>query len=343
MCGILRYTKYEHNMGFWKNLICWRRRTDFQERSEGPRKKPKEERAKLKELVAKLRNRASEQKENLEEQSRVMDALRDNTIREQEVNRNLKKKIIALIEENKKLRTKYKEADIINERVNTRIAELENIVEEKDLEMKNMEDHHQYRNNELRLRFRKLCENRKEEEAALKDRIQNLNLKFIDLQKENKEEDSAPPGNIRIKELHIMVGEEDLESKNTEAFHNCVINELCVRLRESNRNTKEEEAALHDKKLNKKLEDTKSEKKQLECVPSGKLKKLVAVGVGVAMSAAVVLGSFYLEEICLPVEEHRSKPLQFTWFLRLLEDTIYYIPYSYPVLQLRECLMRNWV
>jgi hypothetical protein len=87
-----------------------------------------------------------------------------------------------------------------------------------------MEVHHNYVNNLLRLRLRKPCRNRKEEEAALHDRIKNLNLKFIDTQIEKKEVVSAPPGNIRITVRDIMVGEKDIERKNTEAFQNYVTN-----------------------------------------------------------------------------------------------------------------------
>jgi hypothetical protein len=199
------------------------RRVDFQGRSEEPKKRPKEGVAKLKRLVAKFRNRVSEQEKDLEEQSRVIDALRDNMILGQEVKYKLNTKILAIIQENTKLCTSLKKTHFINETANIRITELENI-EEEHLQRKNMEVHHNYVNNVLRLSLRKPCRNRKEEEAALHDRIKNLNLKFIDTQIVNKEVVYDPLGNIRITDLDIMFGEKDLEKKNTEAFQNYVTN-----------------------------------------------------------------------------------------------------------------------
>jgi hypothetical protein len=64
--------------------------------------------------------------------------------------------------------------------------------------------------------------NRKEEEAALHDRVKNLNLKFTDTQIEKKEVVSATCGNIQITDLDIMVGEKELRRKNMEAVQNYV-------------------------------------------------------------------------------------------------------------------------
>jgi hypothetical protein len=276
-----------------KKTMFWKRANSLQ-RTEEPQEKPKEGNAELEGFVVTLRNRVAEQEKELQEQLRVIDTLRDNMLLEKEVQRKLNEKNLTLIQEKNELRASLKQAQFHHQTANMQIMDLQKIIAEKELECKNIEHHYNYVQNILRERFRELRRNREELEAALQDRITNLNRKCIDNKIDKEELDPATPGNKRITELHIMVEERDLERKNTEAFHDYLISELCVRLRESKR--KEAEATPHDRlnKLNETHKNTNSEKNQLEYASPSNLKKLVAVGVGlgVAVTAVVVVGSF---------------------------------------------------
>ena len=176
------------NMFSSKKPIFWRRASS-KERTEEPQEKPKEGNAEQEGLVLTLRNRVSDQQKELDEQFRVIGALRDNLLHEQEVQRKLNEKNLSLIQEKNELRTSLKQAQFHHQTANMQIMDLQKIIREKDIECKKIEAHYNYVLNILRVRLRELRGNREELEAALQDRINNLNRKCIDLQKDKKEEE----------------------------------------------------------------------------------------------------------------------------------------------------------
>jgi hypothetical protein len=96
---------------------------------------------------------------------------------------------------------------------------------------------------------------------------------------------------MRLKGAHCEKIVQECKCRNLEAYRSRVINNLYAKLRESNMNKKEEDVALHVQmnELNGKLKDTISYKEDMESAISGKMKKLVALAVSVAVVGWVLL------------------------------------------------------
>jgi chromosome segregation ATPase len=148
----------------------------------------------------------------------------------------------------------------------------------------------------------KKLDEQKQIEATLRERITELEDKcelhhgqceelHISVTEPQFEKEIA---NIQFTEPANKDEEKDLKRKNVETYQNCVINEHCVRLQESKRNRTEVEADLKEriKEVNKNLIETNKEKKEEQSAPPGKMKKLVSVGVAVALATVMVVGSF---------------------------------------------------
>jgi chromosome segregation ATPase len=142
-----------------------------------------------KQLEATLRDRVSDLENELKEQKQVEATLRAR-ISEMEEKRELRRQC-------EKLRVGLAKAQFQKEIANIRITDLENKVQEKDLERKNVEAYQNCVINELCVRIRKSNRNRTEEAAAFQGRIKKLKQKLKDTNNEKKEEEPAPPGKMK--------------------------------------------------------------------------------------------------------------------------------------------------
>ena len=136
-----------------------------------------------KQREATLRGRVSDLENKLKEQKQVEATLRAR-ISEMEEKRELRRQC-------EELRVGLTKAQFQKEIANIRITDLENEVQEKDLERKNVEAYQNCIINELCVRLRKSNRNRTEEAAAFQGRIKKLNQKLKDTNNEKKEEEPS--------------------------------------------------------------------------------------------------------------------------------------------------------
>jgi len=247
----------QSTMGRWKKLKFWKRRDLKIEMM------ARERDAALVRLEAFFRDRETDLVKKLEVQRQVEATLRgrvcdlENKLKEQKQVEATLRAHISEVEEKRelrrqceKLRVSLTKAHFQKETANIRITDLENKVQEKDLERKNVEAYQNCVINELCVRLRRSNRNRTEEAAAFQGRMKKLNKKLQDTNNEKKEEE---PNEKKEEEPNEKKEEEPNEKKEGEP--------------------------------NEKEEEEPDEKKEEEPAPRGKM-KLVAVAV--TMVVAVV-------------------------------------------------------